>query len=59
MDTAKSGRASRTKVKVNDRVSVPNNYFGNEYLKALQATGVLDNRIYGRVTFVVFNSPSP
>ena len=44
METVKFGR---TKIKVGDCVSVPNDYFGAEYLKLLQDSGFHDDQIYG------------
>ena len=49
MDTVKFGR---TKVKVGDCVSVPNDYFGNTYLQLIKDADIPYNRIYGCVTNV-------
>ena len=46
METVKFGR---TKVKIGDCVSVPNIYFGAEYLAAQQANG-LGDELYRHVT---------
>ena len=50
MESVKFGR---TKVKVTDCVSVPNNYFGADFKARLVAAGVNDVRVYGRVTDVI------
>ena len=50
METVKFGR---TKIKVGDCVSVPNDYFGDGYLQLIKDAGVHDDRIYSRVTFVI------
>ena len=50
MDTVKQGR---TKVKEGDRVSVPNDHFGADYLVALQTVGVTEDRLYGRVVRLI------
>ena len=46
MDTVKQ---CRTKVEEGDFMSVPNNYFGNDYLAALQTIGVVEDCLYGMV----------
>ena len=50
MDTVKQGR---TKVKEGDCVLVPNDYFGTDYLVALQTVGVTEDRLYGRVVRLI------
>ena len=51
MDTVKQGR---TKViKEGDCVSVPNDYFGTDYLVALQTVGVTEDRLYDRVVRLI------
>ena len=50
METVKFGR---TKIKVGDCVSVPNDYFGDGYLQLIKDAGVHDDRIYSCVTFVI------
>ena len=43
----------RTKIKVGDCVSVPNDYFGDGCLQLIKDAGVHDDRIYGCVTSVI------
>ena len=50
METVKFGR---TKIKVGDCVSVPNDYFGDGYLQYMKDADVHDDCIYGRVTFLI------
>ena len=50
MDTVKQWR---TKVKEGDWVLVPNDYFGTDYLVALQTVGVKEDRLYGRVVRLI------
>ena len=50
METVKFGR---TKIKVGDCVSIPNDYFGDGYLQLIKDAGVHDDRIYGCVTSVI------
>ena len=54
MDLVKLG--GRTKIKVGDCVSVPINYFGDEYSMALQVAGFTSDRIYGRVSEVILGN---
>ena len=53
METVKFGC---TKIKVGDCVSVPNDYFGDDSLQYMKDAGVHDDRIYGRVTFLIDGS---
>ena len=50
MDTVKQGRA---KVSEGDCVSVPNDYFGADYLVSLQTVGVTEDSPYGRVVRLI------
>ena len=50
--------AEKSKVKIGDCVSVPSIYFGAEYLAALQANGLGDNKLYGHVTQVLRGNSS-
>ena len=50
MDTVKQGR---TKVKEAESASVPNDYFGTDYLVPLQTVGVMEDRLYGRVVRLI------
>ena len=39
-----------------DCVSVPNDYFGSDYLLALQTAGFAEDRVYGRVVRLISGS---
>ena len=50
MDTVKQ---CRTKAEEGDFMSVPNNYFGNDYLAAQNTIGVAEDFLYGMVVQLI------